>query len=413
MNDKNGLESTDRIVLMGLGACAAVGLFVVCMFGFVLLSPSKTFVAILWALGCTAVGHLIGFIFGIPRIVIDPSPKPTSGSTTKAEPSVGPREIKSPYQVNTNLQDISDWLTKIIVGLGLVELRQVDDHMLRAATFVGQSLGSQEAPGVAGAIIVYFSTLGFLGGYLTTRLFLSAAFARADRAMTTEERERIESAEINIDEFELGVNPNTLEAARKVALIPWGSVKVSDMPVWSKAKLIVNDVRDALLGFKFLVELYPNDIRFRLYYCQALFENGEQEEAFKHANQALGLITKVTPPREVEACYKAVMFYALYIQPDGYKQTIALAEQYQQLSGKQLSAPMWVNLAAAYGQQASKDPSRRADAKENAVRASKQAIELDPAWKAKLKEMWHPAPNAMDNDLVAFKDDEDFKALLA
>lgn len=413
MNGKNGLESTDRIVLIGLGLCAALGLVVVLAFVFVLLSPSKTFVAILWALGCTAVGHLVGFIFGIPRIVIEPSSTSMSAVTAKTETSVLPREIKTPYQVNTNLQDISDWLTKIIVGLGLVELRQVDDHMLRAATFVGQSLGSQEAPGVAGAIIVYFSTLGFLGGYLTTRLFLSAAFARADRAMTPEERERIESAEINIDEFELGVHPNTLEAASKIARIPWGSVKVSDMPVWSKAKLIVNDIRDALLGFRFLVDLYPNDIRFRLYYCQALFENGQQEEAFKYANQAVGLITNATSPPDVEACYKALMFYALYIQPDGYKQTIALAEQYQQLSGKQLSAPMWVNVAAAYGQQASKDASRRADAKESAIKASKKAIELDPAWKAKLREMWHPESNAMDNDLVAFKDDEDFKALLS
>src|SRR5438552_685547 len=72
----------------------------------------------MWALACFAVGVVTGFLFGIPRVL--------QGTDSGAEATA-----HTPYQqrVNTNLEQISDWLTKIIVGLGLVQLTKVPGYL--------------------------------------------------------------------------------------------------------------------------------------------------------------------------------------------------------------------------------------------------------------------------------------------
>lgn len=46
------------------------------------------------------------------------------------------------YGANTNLTDISDWLTKIIVGVGLVQLAKIRGLLKSAANFIAGGLGS-------------------------------------------------------------------------------------------------------------------------------------------------------------------------------------------------------------------------------------------------------------------------------
>lgn len=413
MNEKYELPGTDKKVLCGLAACAVIGLLVVLSLVFVLASPSRAIVAILWAIACIAIGHLVGFLFGIPRVVNEQSAIPSPSDPSKPNSSSAAAADKnSPYRVNTNLQDISDWLTKIIVGLGLVELSKVDTHLRRAAEFISSSLGGPETHAISGGIIIYFSTLGFLGGYLTTRLFLGAAFVRADQALNAKEKQQVENAAINIDDVDASFTPKTKELAEKIARIPWNAVKVTEVPIWAKAKLIVREIREAVEAYSFLVRANPNDIQFRLNLCQALFENGERELALKQAKVALSLVNESTRRDLVDSCYKALMFYPLFIQPDGYKEAIEYAARFQAIAGKQMTAPMLVNLGAAYGQQASKDRPNFDSAKANALEACRKAIEMEPIWKNKLKEMWRPAPDAEDNDLVAFRDDRDFEKLL-
>ena len=81
--------------------------------------------------------------------------------------------------VNTNLEQISDWLTKIIVGVTLVESKEVLDHLSNAAHMMAGSLGGEKSVSFAFAILIYFSFSGLLGSYLLTRLFLQRAFTTA------------------------------------------------------------------------------------------------------------------------------------------------------------------------------------------------------------------------------------------
>lgn len=137
-----------------------------------------------WGLAYFAVGFLMGFLFGIPRV----SQGLGNGGGAATEGEKGGAGVTSYEQrVNTNLVEISDWLTKIIVGLGLIELRAVPERIHRAAVWMGQSISDKPATEIesvasfCGAFIIFFSVVGFLAGYLLTRLYFSGAFSRADQ----------------------------------------------------------------------------------------------------------------------------------------------------------------------------------------------------------------------------------------
>tara|TARA_R110000850_G_scaffold200600_1_gene326696 strand:- start:817 stop:1767 length:951 start_codon:yes stop_codon:yes gene_type:complete len=140
--------------------------------------------AALWALAFLLSGFFVGFLFGIPRVLQSSGPLPEdSGSNGSSGYN---------QQVNTNLEQISDWLTKIIVGVGLVELRSIPGLIDRLSIWVAgswtvdSSVSSELLASLSGSIILFFSILGFLGGYLTTRLFLAGAFGRADKQATSQ-----------------------------------------------------------------------------------------------------------------------------------------------------------------------------------------------------------------------------------
>jgi hypothetical protein len=87
------------------------------------------------------------------------------------------------YRVNTNLEQISDWLTKILVGVGLTQIAGIRHGLSSLTAFVAQGLGAPAVGQVfALALLSYSFVLGFLFGYLWTRLFLAGALRAADQA---------------------------------------------------------------------------------------------------------------------------------------------------------------------------------------------------------------------------------------
>ena len=94
------------------------------------LRPAALHIAILWSAACFMAGFLTGFLFGVPKFGAgDASPKkPACPARSGASSAQGYSQ-----RPNTNLEQISDWLTKIIVGLGLVELKQIPTHLGNAA----------------------------------------------------------------------------------------------------------------------------------------------------------------------------------------------------------------------------------------------------------------------------------------
>ena len=142
-------------------------------------SPAYWTASLLWGGACLATGALAGFLFGIPKTLQGGSADKQPTAKTDAKDVPRP-DVDFGQRVNTNLEEISDWLTKILVGLGLAELRSVPARLRDTAAYVAGALGGPREQHFALALVVYFTVVGFMGGYLLTRLFLQRAFFMAD-----------------------------------------------------------------------------------------------------------------------------------------------------------------------------------------------------------------------------------------
>lgn len=110
------------------------------------------------------IGGFLGFLFGIPRTLQVDDPNKSID-----------------YKINTNLEQISDWLTKMIVGVSLTQLNNVPEIVNNIALSVAPKAGSgTELYTLTVSIIIIYVILGFLFGYLWTRLFLVQMYKQAD-----------------------------------------------------------------------------------------------------------------------------------------------------------------------------------------------------------------------------------------
>lgn len=100
----------------------------------------------------------------------------TPGPLAAAAPA-HPQNSRGPSTaVNTNLEQISDWLTKIIVGVSLVNSEKIGVAVMEASKEMAHAFDGEPMHSLALAILTYFGVIGLLGGYLLTRLYLQRAF---------------------------------------------------------------------------------------------------------------------------------------------------------------------------------------------------------------------------------------------
>lgn len=153
------------------------------------------FVALATALAVTIaaflVGALLGFLFGIPKSLQQPKEVPAPAPSGDA--AVDSKPVRNPaFATNTSLEEISDWLTKIIVGLSLIEFERVLQAIywcaLAAASFAGQQaiaggsvsdwtkFGSSVAVAFYYALIVSSLIAGLLFMYMETRTRVAILF---------------------------------------------------------------------------------------------------------------------------------------------------------------------------------------------------------------------------------------------
>jgi hypothetical protein len=112
------------------------------------------------------LGVLLGYLFGL---------RPTGPSQNSGEKSPSGR-ASAPY---TNLEEVADWFTKLILGAGLVELTRMRGPLHDFADFMATGVdpyppnGYKGSSAVALAIMLFFSASGILYGYLWTRYELA------------------------------------------------------------------------------------------------------------------------------------------------------------------------------------------------------------------------------------------------
>jgi hypothetical protein len=131
-----------------------------------------------------AIGGFFGFLFGIPRALTAESNPPQIAGTAAGEQVERPAPSIR-YSPNTNLEQVSDWLTKLLIGAGLVQLGQLRGSLADLVEFLKPALGNDDTASVfAAASVLYFLIGGFICGWLATRLWLQ------DELETKEREER-------------------------------------------------------------------------------------------------------------------------------------------------------------------------------------------------------------------------------
>jgi hypothetical protein len=112
--------------IAGIGGLAMIGLAIAAGSQWRILSIAA--VELLAGIAGVMVGLFIGFSSASPQSLRGRSS--TGQQTDRAGPN--PKEGAAAYEANTNLERISDWLTKILVGVSLTQLTKIAEQELRA-----------------------------------------------------------------------------------------------------------------------------------------------------------------------------------------------------------------------------------------------------------------------------------------
>lgn len=155
------------------------------------------------------VGGLLGFLFGMPRSFYYESvgssntsaavpeasdASKTSPKTSNISPgSAGASDIATDTDrltgwANNNLVEVSDWLTKIVVGVGLVQLEEIIRWVGTTGENIGNAagVGPELAKSFGAAVILLNLGLGFLVTYIYARTLLTVMFAGVSRQIDEE-----------------------------------------------------------------------------------------------------------------------------------------------------------------------------------------------------------------------------------
>jgi hypothetical protein len=117
-----------------------------------------------------AVGAVLGFLFGLPRARVS---DPTAGP---------PGNVSTYYLTNSNLIKVSDWLTTIVIGLGLVNLGKVVPAVRALARYLREPLGGTAYAGPVGIAVLVIGVLaGFVLDYLWTSIRVRELLEEAER----------------------------------------------------------------------------------------------------------------------------------------------------------------------------------------------------------------------------------------
>ena len=238
---------------------------------------------LLICLAAGLAGAMVGFIFGIPRQISAPPDALPAGSGGAAQPRTATfHQADNRWQLSTNLTQVSDWLTKIIVGVSLVEAKNVwgelQDLFLSAADWLFDM--RHGSPALLGSVIVGGSIFGFLFSYMYTQLIVSRLLAAVAHGLTLPPpSSAARQILLGVQSFHEFLAPRISRSAhapeptdqptqehvraalqyhtiRFDDLIARPNVSHDDVLNWSRAKAILNDYPSAAKGYVYLLAFW-------------------------------------------------------------------------------------------------------------------------------------------------------------
>ena len=199
--DKDGdFIQTERIVGI-LAASSGLGLFFLIILGFGFPTFATGFGFVTWSiLGAGAslfCGAAIGLLFGLPNVRrIEVVAKGGEGAVGS-----GGSSLADGYSESTNLEQVADWLTKIIIGLTLTQYYMLQLRFNELSTNLTSAMYGKITPPDAmvpgGTIVTAYTVLGFLTSYLLMRRYFISEMVQGRRdAENKAKKAREEKAEV-------------------------------------------------------------------------------------------------------------------------------------------------------------------------------------------------------------------------
>lgn len=325
-------------------------------------------------LSSAMVGALLGFIFAVPRVIA----KEGAAAADEGAAAAGEGGNAKVLSTNTNLERISDWLTTMLVGVGLSQLTNLNGVFFQFRIFLAETAtvyvdhGHRSAgvlPAIGPFILVLGAASGFLFMYLITRLGLVRFFRKSEDVLSG-----VAVAAIRVAVTQPQIAP---EGPPPTGPGPAASADGADGDVPPTAQPEAGGI-------------------------SSLPQSPATAATILRASQA----TTLSNDDALE-----VMFSLLY-ESGGYRRVI-------QMSGELSRTPIvkradyWFYLAAAFGQQMHHSIAESDEwnsARDNALDAAQRAVSIDKSFRGRLWEISNP--HSTDNDLAPLRDNPDFRRLV-
>jgi hypothetical protein len=159
-------------------------------------------IGLISALASGALGLSLGLLFGLPTLAARAASlsNANSNSTTPNSPPLSTSRAQPLYGDNTSIEQVADWLTKIIIGLGLTQFDAFTERFDATARMVSAAmLGVAEEkanPVFGGALLLGAFLLCFLASYLWSRRYLPIELAGARVDQLAAEERHIQRTEV-------------------------------------------------------------------------------------------------------------------------------------------------------------------------------------------------------------------------
>jgi len=426
------IERLASVLLVGLIACAvlySIGIALAKGSGFEFLRLGFLLIALI--VTGAAIGGLLGFLFGVPKL--------GAATPTESAAANGGADSQSRgfFRGNTNLEEISDWLTKIIVGVGLVEAKDIYNGLgSLAESFEASALPTMQGGLPLGGQVAFLvfglgsAVVGFLVVNLETRTRITLLLEDTESLRQGPSQADLDEANsAPITQVDLDKVPEQAAATMENVTGDDALLKMDfkdlqtgeQFAAWGSAQARAGNLQVAARALNEAITREPSNVDYLLKLAEIRQAQGDGPGALHLLEEVLA---KSQPPEP--KLLKRVLLNALYLNPpDGFQKAIEILQQLEQVPGAADDPSVQVWAAAAYGQQyrwlkqnQGTDPELKI-AREKALAAAKRAVELSPAYDSAprvfLRRIFDPATEntpANENDLEAFKDDEEFEAIV-
>jgi len=187
---------------------------------------------------------------------------------------------------------------------------------------VAQGIGGAPQQATAGAVILYFSSLGFFAGYVLTRMFFSEAFSRSDRNLNVpsdEDTATLGPSNTSFMPFEDKSAPDAAmeRAAQRMRDVPLSNELTAQQALAvANGALLTQDTSRAVSAARLAASMPGASVEAQLAYAYALYQARAHPSTLWDQLERTHAALIAAPDGDTkEDIYNSLVYIALYLDP--------------------------------------------------------------------------------------------------